>query len=48
MLAARKWTNREIAAHLSVSESTVKGHLASAFRKLGIRKRRELGKFMLR
>ncbi|HIS39525.1 MAG TPA: helix-turn-helix transcriptional regulator [Candidatus Aphodovivens avistercoris] len=48
MLAARKWTNREIAAHLSVSESTVKGHLASAFRKLDIRKRRELGKFMLR
>ena len=48
MLAARSWTNREIAAHLAVSESTVKGYLASAFRKLGISKRQELGKYMLR
>src|SRR5919201_6476837 len=34
-------TNREIAARLKVSQSTVKGHLSRTFRKLGVRSREE-------
>jgi DNA-binding NarL/FixJ family response regulator len=34
-------TNRQIADALFLTESTVKGHLASAFRKLGVRSRAE-------
>jgi DNA-binding NarL/FixJ family response regulator len=34
-------SNEEIAAQLYVAESTVKGHLTSAFRRLGVRSRRE-------
>jgi DNA-binding NarL/FixJ family response regulator len=34
-------TNDEIASRLYLSESTVKGHLTSAFRRLGVRSRRE-------
>lgn len=48
MLAARGWTNQKIGKHLDISANTVKGFLAAAFRKLGISKRQELGKFMLR
>lgn len=48
MLAARGWTNQEIGTHLDVSTNTVKSYLASSFRKLGISKRSELEKFMLR
>lgn len=48
MLAARGWTNQEIGRHLGISDSTVKGYLASSFRKLGISKRRELARFMLK
>ena len=48
MLAARGWTNQEISAHLNVSANTVKSYLTSSFRKLGISKRQELGRFMLR
>lgn len=48
MLAARGWTNQEIGKHLGISASTVKGYLAASFRKLGISKRQELGKFMLK
>ena len=40
--------NKEIGAHLDVSTNTVKSYLASSFRKLGISKRSELEKFMLR
>jgi DNA-binding NarL/FixJ family response regulator len=40
-------TNREIAARLHVSESTVKSHLASSFSKLGVRSRREAAAIIL-
>ena len=36
------------ALHVDVSTNTVKSYLASSFRKLGISKRSELEKFMLR
>ena len=48
MLAARGWTNREIGVHLDVSANTVKSYLASSYRKLGISRRQDLGRFMLR
>jgi DNA-binding CsgD family transcriptional regulator len=41
-LAAEGMTNREIAETLVVSEKTVESQLRAAFRKLGIRSRREL------
>ena len=47
MLAARGWTNQEIARHMGVSANTVKSYLSSALRKLGISSRQELGRFML-
>ena len=48
MLAARGWTNQEIADHLSVSVNTVKRHLAHAMGKLGVTNRKELQRYMLR
>ena len=48
MLAARKWTNKEISIHLDVSENIVKSYLASAFRKLGISHRQDLEQYMLK
>ncbi len=48
MLAARNWSNKEIAAHLGVTENTVKTHLAGAMQKLHISQRKELQAFMLR
>ncbi len=40
-LAAGGLTNRQIAGSLFLAESTVKTHLSSAFRRLGVRSRRE-------
>jgi DNA-binding CsgD family transcriptional regulator len=41
-LAARGLTSREIAQRLFISPRTVESHLASTYRKLGIRSRKEL------
>jgi DNA-binding CsgD family transcriptional regulator len=43
-LAATGMTNREVAETLVVTEKTVESHMASAFRKLGIRSRAELAR----
>ncbi len=47
MLAARSWTNQEIADHLGVSINTVKRHLARAMEKLGVTSRKNLSRYML-
>lgn len=47
MLAARGWTNAEIAQHMGVSPYTVKSYISSSLRKLGITRRQDLGRFML-
>ncbi len=41
------FTNGEIARKLYVTESTVKSHLSSAFRKLGVRSRNEAARLIL-
>lgn len=48
MLAARGWTNREIGEHMNISQHTVKTHLSAAMQKLGITRRQDLKKHMLR
>ena len=48
MLAARGWTNKEIAKHLGVSANTVKEYISNTLQKLNIQNRKELKKFMLR
>lgn len=47
MLAARGWTNQEIAEHMNISLNTVKQYLSIIKEKLGITKRQELKKYML-
>lgn len=47
MLAARSWTTQEIAEHLDISANTVKKHIFEAMRKLGIKNRKDLKKYML-
>ena len=47
MLAARDWSNPEIAEHLHISLATVKRHLSNAMRKLDVPQRHDLRKFML-
>jgi DNA-binding NarL/FixJ family response regulator len=41
------FTNQEIAAKLHLTESTVKSHLSSGFRKLGVRSRQEAAALIL-
>ncbi len=48
MLAARDWTNQEIADHMGISPNTVKRHISTALQKLNITQRKELKQFMLR
>ncbi len=48
MLAARSWSNKEIAAHMGISEHTVKTYITTAMQKLHITKRKELEGFMLK
>ena len=47
MLAARGWTNQEIADHMHISPNTVKRYIAVSLEKLGISRRQELRRFML-
>ena len=47
MLAARNWTTQEIAKHLDISSNTVKTHVSEAMRKLHIKNRKDLKKYML-
>lgn len=48
MLAARGWTNQEIAEHMNISPNTVKQYISAVLQKLGIHQRRELKKYMLK
>ena len=48
MLAARGWTNQEIAEHMNISAHTVKRHISTVLQKLDIRQRQELKKYMLK
>ncbi|MCD8196678.1 MAG: helix-turn-helix transcriptional regulator [Lachnospiraceae bacterium] len=48
MLAARSWTNQEISDHLGISVNTVKWYVSVVLSKLGITKRSDLRKYMLR
>lgn len=48
MLAARGWTNQEIADHLKLSPNTIKRYISNAMATLGIRHRQDLKEFMLR
>lgn len=48
MLAARGWTNKEIADHMNVSVNTVKSCISTVLHKLNISHRQELKKYMLR
>lgn len=47
MLAARNWTNLEIASHMNISPNTVKSHLSHAMEKLGVDSRKGLKNYML-
>lgn len=48
MLAARGWTNQEIAQHMNISSHTVKRYISTVLQKLNIRQRQELKKYMLK
>lgn len=47
MLVAQDWTAEEIAAHMSVSASTIKRHQAQIRKKLRVKNRQELAAYML-
>ncbi len=46
LLAARQWSNQEIADYLEISLRTVKYHMSSVFNKLGVDGRKELEEIM--
>lgn len=48
MLAARNWSNKEIASHFNISIDTVKNHIASALNKLNLSERKSLAGIMLK
>ena len=48
MLAARGWTNQEIADHMGISPHTVKQYISNALQKLNIKQRKDLKRYMLR
>lgn len=48
MLAARGWTNQEIADHMGISPNTVKQYISNTLQKLNIRQRKDLKQYMLR
>ena len=48
MLAARNWTNQEIADHMGISPNTVKQYISTALKKLHIKQRKDLKQYMLR
>lgn len=48
MLAARGWTNQEIGRHMNISPNTVKRYLSISMEKLGITRRKDFKKHMLR
>ncbi len=47
MLAARGWSNAEIAAHMGISVNRVKECISKSLKKLGVNSRKELGRFLL-
>ena len=48
MLAARGWTNQEIADHLGISPNTVKQYISTTLQKLNVTQRKDLKQYMLR
>ncbi len=48
MLAARGWTNQEIASHMGISEYTVRHYISTVLQKLNISQRKELAKYLLK
>ena len=46
LLYNRDWSSKEIAAHLDISEGTVKNHIRSIYQKLCISKKTELRKYL--
>ncbi len=48
MLAARGWTNQEIADHMNITEITVRNIITNIIQKLNVKSRFDFGKFMLR
>ena len=48
MLAARGWTNQEIADHMGISPNTVKQYISTTLQKLHIKQRKDLKRYMLR
>ena len=48
MLAARGWTNQEIASHMKISVHTVKHHISTILQKLNIHQRQQLKQYLLK